>query len=50
MKNLEYSGNTSKGLKEGKGVLYDKTTEEFYAGSFIKDKYDGYGFLYLGNT
>ena len=49
MKNLTYSGGTHNGLREGKGVLYNKENQEFYSGNFSKNEYEGQGFLYFGN-
>jgi len=46
---IYYIGQWKKGMKHGKGILYNKNNSIIYEGDFENDKYNGYGKLILEN-
>lgn len=48
IKHVEYSGNIMKGIREGKGHHYDKTTGSLYYGAWSSGKQHGYGIKFFG--
>ena len=45
---IEFSGQITKGKKEGKGGFVEKATQNFYYGSWINDMRHGYGIIFFG--
>ena len=45
---IEFSGQITKGKKEGKGAYVEKSTKNFYYGSWINDMRNGYGIIFFG--